>query len=205
MILRAALWLGTILLTSAIIFGVSVATARYIGHYLEEDDLAGWAQAVGTVLAIVTGFASTLYQVGRQKRDQIEVQNATGRAAYLLSYDALETVSDRLEAALTPPDKSKALALRGDRTTEMVTAMRQFDTSRLPVALVADFVRLRSHVFAINQRISEVYEEEEKLQGAAKQRLRKQRSTRLASAVMVRGGALTLFRSLERVANPTGG
>ncbi len=63
---------------------------------------AGWTQAIGSVLAILVGFAGVLYQTGRSKADANEQRAERGRASHLLAYDALETLTERLAAILKP-------------------------------------------------------------------------------------------------------
>jgi hypothetical protein len=198
-VVRLVGWVAAILLVAGTVLALSVVAAGWISGAFGGDQ-SSWAQAVGAILAIVTGFATTIYQLGRQKADALALEAASGRAAYLLANDAFEAVTDRLEAALTPRSNSKVYALRGGRTSEMVGAMREFDTSRLPSSVLADFIRLRSHVAAINQRLSEVYDSEDKLRGTAKESKRGERHVRLASVVAVRGDALTLFEALRTIA-----
>jgi hypothetical protein len=192
-------WVAAIGAISFVILAISLAASFCLARYLSAD-LSGWAQAVGAVLAIVAGFATTLYQLGRQKSESVALEAASGRAAYLLAHDAFESVTDRLEAALTPRSDSKKYVLRGARTSEMVGAMREFETSRLPSGVLVDFIRLRSHVAAINQRLSEVYDSEDALQGQPYEEKRSQRAQRLASAVAARGEALVLYRNLRTTA-----
>lgn len=198
-LVRLFAWLITIIAISGVILAVAIAAAGYLVCRFGGDQ-SGWAQAIGAVLAIVTGFAATLYQLRSQKADALALEAASGRAAYLLAHDALEAVTDRLEAALTPRGNSKVYALRGGRTSELVGAMREFETSRLPSAVLADFIRLRSRIAAINQRLTEVYDSEDQLRGAEKESKRANRHERLASVVAVRGEALTIFVTLESTA-----
>ncbi|MBJ7441940.1 MAG: hypothetical protein JHD35_23385 [Sphingopyxis sp.] len=201
---RLLAWLMAIIAISVAILAAAIAAAGYLTCRLGGDQ-SGWAQAIGAVLAIVTGFATTLYQLRSQKADALALEAASGRAAYLLAHDAFEAVTDRLEAALTPRNNSKIYALRGGRTSELVGAMREFETSRLPSAVLADFIRLRSRIAAINQRLTEVYDSEDRLRGAAKENKRAERHERLASVVAVRGEAVTIFSSLESTATSTYG
>lgn len=190
-----------VLLVSAGILTLSVLGAKRVASLSLPTDSSGWAQAIGAVLAIVVGFAGTAIQLRAQKKNDREKEMAAGRAAYLIAYDAMDTVSDRLAAALMPNRDKKTHALRGSRTSEIVAAMREFDTSRLPDDMLADFVRLRTRVFAINSRITEIYDDEANLTGneLANEKLR--RYERLRSAVKVRREAEILFFSLGHTAH----
>lgn len=196
---RLLTWIITIIVMSSGILAVAIAAASYLASRFGGDQ-SGWAQAIGAVLAIVTGFATTLYQLRSQKADVLALEAASGRAAYLLAHDALEAVTDRLEAALTPRSDSKIYALRGGRTSELVGAMREFETSRLPSAVLSDFIRLRSRVAAINQRLTEVYGSEDRLRGKARENKRAERHERLASVVAVSVEAREIFANLENTA-----
>ncbi len=174
-----------------IVLGFSLVGACYLqakfgGGY------TSWVQSFGAILAIVSGFTAAIWQVQAQRNETKAERHAVARAAHILAFEALETASDRLEAALIPPNSGKVMSLQGDRTTEMVLAMREFDTAMLPADLLPLFVRLRSHIFAINKRISEVYSSEDK----NKER-RKEREDRLKSAVRVHNEATQLFDSLQ--------
>lgn len=174
----------------------AILVATFAGAYwlvcMFGGELSAWVQSLGAILAIVTGFAAAIWQVRAQRLETQSEQHAVARAAYLLSFEALATASDRLEAALIPPNSGKVMRLQGDRTTEMVLAMREFDTLKLPAVLLPGFVRFRSHIFAVNERISEVYDTEQK----NKERV-KDREARLKSAVRVRTDAIHLFESMH--------
>ncbi|TCQ02467.1 hypothetical protein [Sphingomonas sp. PP-CC-3A-396] len=165
----------------------------------------GWAQAIGSVLAILAGFAGVLYQVGQSKADAKEQRDERGRAAHLLAYDAFETVTERLQAMLKASRAYPTHRLRGERTNEMIAAMREIDTSTLPPIMLADFIRLRSRVFAINQRITEIYKSEEKTSNGNSGRNKGERRKRLNSAVQVWKEALTYFDNIQTTATGIGG
>ena len=177
------LWIILPLLASALILTVAATGAAYITRSHFKGETSGWAQAIGAVLAIVAGFVGTAYQLSRQKKDTLDGRSLSGRAAYLLAYDALDIVSDRLESALQPNKSRDKHALRGARTTEMVAAMREFETSRVPDDMLADFIRLRSRLVAVNERITEIYLSEERATGDKSDALKGRRLERLLSAV----------------------
>ncbi|ASP21468.1 hypothetical protein ANTHELSMS3_02813 [Antarctobacter heliothermus] len=178
-------------LSLMIVLGASFAGA-YCLEAMFGGDLTAWVQSLGAILAIVSGFAAAIWQVRAQRVETQAERSAVARAAHILAYEALETASDRLEAALIPRKSGKVMSLQGDRTTEMVLAMREFDTMKLPADLLPLFVRLRSHVFAINERISEVYSSEER-----NEERKTERENRLKSAVRVRTDATLLFETLQ--------
>lgn len=193
-------YLVGLLILTIMILSVSVWGAMKLKLAAPTAD-AGWAQAIGAVLAIGVGFAGTFLQLQGQRASERSKEQAAGRAAYLLAYDALDTVSDRLAAALSPGRDKKTHALRGSRTTEMVAAMREFDTSRLPDNMLGDFIRLRSRVFAINARISEIYAGEDRLSGDELANEKARRRERLYSSIVVRNEAVGFFLELGNKAH----
>jgi hypothetical protein len=120
-----------------------------------------WLQAIGSILAITAGFAVAAWQFERQNSAEKEKEAAVVRAANTLAWEALSTVGERFENALTSERPKKRRQLQGHRTTEMVLALREFNSTRLPGELLSDLIRLRSYVHAINERITEVYASEE--------------------------------------------
>ncbi|MEH7876610.1 hypothetical protein V7799_02540 [Rhizobium laguerreae] len=196
----AIAFLTAILGATAAILGLSILAAQTLASG-SEGDIAAWVQAVGAILAIVAGFATLAIQTVLQRKASDEERQAIVEAACLLAFDALETVSDRLENALT--DEPKLLSLQGNRTTEMVSAMREFDTSRLPATLLSDFIRVRTHVYAINEKITEVYDSEEKRPGR-KTREKSERRVRFVSTARARSYAIKLFNQLQTSATAYG-
>lgn len=201
----AAKWLVIPLAVAAVIF----AASYYAAAYLTQKNAAqapgrvdpGWTQAVGAVFAIIAGFAGVLFQVQRQKGEAEAQRTEAGKAAHLLAFDALDTVSDRLNAALTPANDKANHRLRGNRTTEMVTAMREFDFTRIPASMLADFIRLRSRIYAINERITELYSNEAaRPAGWEREELEIERNRLLSSAVAVHEEAVTLYEGLQATA-----
>lgn len=87
------------------------------------------------------------------------------RVAYDLAGEALALVTDRLNVALSPNQPRSAYELREYRTTETILAMRELEPHTLPPTILQAFVQVRSRVYAINRRISEVYEKGERVQG----------------------------------------
>jgi hypothetical protein len=195
---KAISWLIRALVSSLIILGMAIGFAKILAH--NEADEAAWTQAVGAVFAIVSGFGATLYQLDRQKSENQQAEIAAGQAAFRLAFEAFEAVTDRLEAALTPPEQAKNLALRGARSRELVGAMREFNTGRLPNAILPDFIRLRSLVAAINARLTEVYDSEESVEHGGRGRNKLERYNRLESAVKTRAEAENVYKALRAVA-----
>lgn len=180
---------------------------------------SSWVQATGTVIAIVAGFFGVLHQISEQKRNDAEGIAALGRAAHTLAAEATILLTDRLNAALQPGKAEGLYALRGARTTEMVSAMRDFDAGALPTALIPPFVRLRSCIVAINERIADVYRDEEaelrrirqevrgkkrrrqrQLLEVARQRHAQDRFDKLASSLRVHRVATQAYDDLDRLA-----
>lgn len=183
--------LAAALCCSLVIIFLSILIAWPLAR-LAHDEIVAWVQAVGAILAIVSGFAIALYQRSEARSDAKAEIVAIAHAAQTLAWHALETVGERLDSILNPAD-SITLALRGDRTAEMVAAMREFDTARLPPALLSDFIQLRSHVHAMNGRISELYRAPREADSEGKTRHQK-----LASTVRAHAGARAIYADLAR-------
>ncbi|GLR59307.1 hypothetical protein [Rhizobium indigoferae] len=179
-----------------VILAISIVVGRSLSTPCS-GDLPAWVQAVGAIAAIVAGFAVAADQQRSQQVAAIEEKNEFTRAAHMLAHAALQTVSERLDTALTPKHTRKGYALQGDRTTEMVTAVSQLDTARIPSEILPYFIRLRSHVFAINSRISEIYDSESRLSGTEYDKKRSLRHERLESSVKVFDAALVLFHQMQ--------
>lgn len=181
-------------LAALAILAVSIGAAAIV-HSVIGGDVAAWTQAVGAILAIVSGFGVAFYQRREEREDAAIELPAIIQASYVLAFQALETVGERLDNILTR--SSVKLSLQGDRTSEMVEAMREFDTSRLPAEMLKDFILLRSHVFAMNKRISEVYEMKVKRGDD----IYKVRHDKLESTVMTYRSALQIFGELSGAAS----
>jgi hypothetical protein len=175
------------------ILAISIAAAAAL-RCLVGGDIAAWTQAVGAILAIVSGFVVAFYQRSEERNDASLEALAIVQACYLLGFQALETVGERLENILTP--SGIKFSLQGDRTSEMVEAMREFDTSRVPAEILKDFILLRSHVFAINKRISEIYDSKVDRNGDKNT----SRHDRLESTVVTYRKALEIFGTLSEAA-----
>lgn len=65
----------------------------------------------------------------------------------------------------------------------MVAAMREFEAGSLPTSLIPPFVTLRSATFAINERITEIYAQEEPLGVGEEELLKALRIKELRSAL----------------------
>lgn len=196
-----ALWLAAGLAILATVVILAVAFFLSLPFTRIEGELSGWVQATGSVLAIVAGFVGVLYQVDAQRRQDAEQIAATGRAAHSLALGAFELVTDRLNAALQPGKGEQHYVLRGLRTTEMVTAMREFETGSLPAPLISPFALLRSSVFAINERISEIYTSEADASPAGRKALRARRAEELRSALRAHAAAENAAFDLDKLAN----
>lgn len=158
MIRNMGTWLRAIAL-AALILTLSVALAIPLNAWCAS--LAGWVQGIGTVAAIVAGFAGVQLQVRQQEKDKLRADRVLGQAAYMLAFESFYLITDRLNGALSPGQKGRVYELRGYRTTEMVNAMRETEAARFPTCIIVDFSQLRSLVFAINCRISDLYAAED--------------------------------------------
>tara|TARA_Y100000815_G_scaffold81270_1_gene70366 strand:- start:594 stop:1256 length:663 start_codon:yes stop_codon:yes gene_type:complete len=175
----------------AALVGVSIFAGKLaVGCF--QGELSSWVQAFGSIGAIVTGFGAAFWQVASQSKKHRYDQNSAILAAYTISHEAIEYVSKRLDTALTPEKDKVELSLQGDRTSEMVLAMREFNAGLLPAEQFQYYVLLRSHVYAINERISEVYESEVK-----NARSREERPKRLNSSIQVLTDTRSLFKKYQ--------
>lgn len=189
------------ILGAGIIFLVGTALLSWGASILfPQVNIAAWAQAIGAIFAILSGFGVAAYQTKIADKAAADERARLARAAHLLAFEVIATVSDRLEAALTPKGQSKKYALRGDRTTEMVLAMREFGTAGLPGDMLLYFVRIRSHIYAVNKRISEIYGSEDRMKPEKRLRQKALRRERLESCVSIRTEALMLFDGLQLIA-----
>ena len=182
-----ALVISTIAVAGSILIKCIVPTAD-----------SGWAQAIGAILAILAGFAGVVIESRRERRKAEGDVAEGGKAAHLIAFDALQTVTERLEAALAKGRTVTMRRLKGERTNEMVAAMRELDVSRIPSDMLADFIRLRSRVHAINARITELYRDENaQPNDTLKRSEARKRYTYLTSAVAVWNDAVTHFDNLQ--------
>lgn len=188
------------LIGSYFILMVSLAVSL-IFYHVYGGELSGWVQAIGSILAIVSGFVVAYLQWNVQRQADEEERAALVRAAYQLGYEALKRVRERLDTILSPSTETQN-NLRGERTSEMILAMREFDISRLPSSIIPQYVNLRSGIHAMNSRISDVYRSENSSQ--AKPRERSERPSRLESAVRVHDEVIAIFKVLEEKASSYG-
>jgi hypothetical protein len=192
-------WIGAVLGSIILVLAVSFWTAKILAR--DPSEMAGWVQAIGAIVTIVTGVGIALWQQDHSASEKRASAREAAGAAHSLAFEALEIISERLEVALAPPKDPSFYALRGLRTTEMVTAMREVDTSRVPTNFLADFIKLRSQVYALNQRISELYDLENDPSTMVVELARQQRYEELASAVRTHRDAVSVFGSLQDIAN----
>ena len=87
----------------------------------------------------------------------------------------------------------------------MIAAMREFDASTLPAPMLVDFIRFRSRVHAINERITEIYTGEGKGSAPHRAATKARRKSRLNSAVEVWKEAVGYFEQLDATADSLGG
>lgn len=154
--------------------------------------MAAWIQAVGSVLAILAAIAVANRQMEQARLDASRAKADLALAAVSLASKSLEQVADRLTAAArVGAGKSLGLALREHRTTELVETLRQVSIGDLPPSLVLTFSTLRSRLYAVNARITEIYNSEQK--DPSKEA---RRSQRIRSSLATYEAALADYREL---------
>jgi hypothetical protein len=171
----------------------------------EKDGLFGqtfaaWIQAIGSIAAIAaTGI--TFVMDKRHERAQAEkAANALAFTAREMALNAIVMVSARLDAAL---HDQILFRLRGHQTTEIVQTMRELDIRALDPKIVRHFAVVRSSIFAVNSRITDVYASDEKIRRAKKQASESykpnydERRERLKSAARVLQEARAYIHHLE--------
>ncbi len=158
----------------------------------DQGGLAGWVQAVGTIVAVLWGFETARRQRIQQAQDLHSAQCREARASISLVHKSLELLADRLNVAAHPG--KAVLSLREFRTTEMIEALREIDLSRLPADILVAFAEVRSGTHAINARISEVYKSEDE-----GKRPKSDRELRLVSAASTFDETYESYRQLLQI------
>lgn len=171
------------LILFVVILGASIGIASILTCLSAATDLPAWVQAVGAILAIVVGFSTIFYQRVAEASDKSTLQAINARVSFLIAVQAMTTLGERLDAVLAPNRNKHPYRLRGARASEMIASLRELDTSRIPPNLLEKFLQLRSNFYALNERISEIYESEKA--SATPPREREERSQRLAGGLEV--------------------
>lgn len=157
-LLTATLRLLFVVIVFAAIIVTTAAAAWLLGQITSLTAFTDWVQAVGATVAVFVAWLALWLQRTQVQDDQKEEARRLASAVYGLSTHGFDRVSDRLAAAASP-GSGKRLTLRELRTSDIVRAMRKVDPTSLPASLFEPFVLLRSGLYAINERISEVYAE----------------------------------------------
>jgi hypothetical protein len=198
MFIRGVKWLGLFLFAGLVLastYCVLRSVAANDPQGIWGQTTAAWVQALGAILAILVGFGIAFAQAQQASAKSIQDRKDSGRSAGLLALNALQRLADRLMVASRPHSKTvHGLALREHRTTEMVEALRQIDIGRLPPEIVVPLAMLRSCLFAINARITEIYRSEEE-KGVSEVR----RPARIKSSVRTYADALRSFAELREI------
>ena len=165
--------------------GVGLATLTLSWLTQVGGGLLAWLednQVVGTALVALAAFFCQGFLDNRRE----------ARAALNLSLCSFEYVFERFEAAIKGELK---FALRGARTTEMIEAMRELEVTSLPTEIIEAFAHVRSDVYAVNVRISEVFANHRQ---KAKAPRVKARQKDLVSAARVLSEAIGQFEKLNQ-------
>ena len=190
-------------------FAAILLLSIWLAHLLAAGpgEVVGWVQAIGSIFAVVAGFGVAAYQVQKQREDVREETRERAQAAHNLAFQAYRLIGERLATALSPKRDAAAPSsgsgqfdLKGFRATEMVAAMREFDTGRLPTPLIEGFVELRTRVFAINERISQLYDREDAQAPDERAAAKARRHGKLESSVRVYARAGEIYAGLDQTA-----
>lgn len=174
---------------------IMVIAASYDSEGIWGQTTAAWLQAVGSILAILAGVAMANSQLRQASADARLEKCEEARAAIALAHKTLELVADRLVVACDPDYEMRhGMALREHRTTELVDALRQISVGDLPAELVVPFSTLRSNLHAVNARITEIYESEDR-DGIPEER----RRLRLGSGLIIYNHAVGDYADLCRL------
>lgn len=156
--------------------------------------MAAWVQAVGSVLAILAAIVVANLQIEHARKEAQRATSDLALAAVSLASRTLTQVADRLAAAARPQaGKSMGLALREHRTTELVETLRQINIGDLPPVMVVAFSTLRSRLYAVNARITEIYDSEQK-----DRKLEDRRERRIQSSLLTYDDALADYQELSK-------
>lgn len=150
----------TFLATLTIFLVTGIATAITVCQ-IEKSDPAAWFSAIGTTLAIAVGLVIAVLQLRHSARAEVQRRADLVVAAYDLAHEALTLVTGRLDVALSPRQPGSRLELREHRTTDTAMALREIEPHAIPPQVLKDFIQVRSRIYAINVRVSEVYSDRE--------------------------------------------
>lgn len=167
--------------------------------WLAAQDAAEWVQAIGSILAILAGFAGLAIQRGQAERDQREAHRRAALACAQVARSAFLQVGDRLLVAAEPHSKHRrGMALREYRTTELVAALRELKLVEVPDGILSPLAALRSDLYAVNARITEIYASEERASDQNKKRaLEARRPSRIKSSLVIYGSAQASYAHLR--------
>lgn len=171
---------------------------HWLGYAVAWGDTASWIQAIGGIIAIGFGFLGVYWQQAHTRKETRRVRHDVGYAAALLACRTTSQVAERLAAASWPGEgKRMGLRLRGDRTNELVETLRAIDVLALPPEMIVAFASLRSRLFAVNARISEIYRSE-----AADEYDEGQRAGRIKSSLVIYDQAVEDFQAMAQALHP---
>lgn len=171
--------------------GTAIAGATIDATAFWGQVIPAWVQAVGSVAAIVISVIIANSQVRHAASQVTLAKTDAARASALLVEKALRQVQDRLIGIVIG---GRPLALREHRTTELIEALRQINVGDFPPAIVVPFSTLRSELFAVNARITDIYRSEE-----ASPERKSDRPERLKSCVATFVDAASDYNELRSV------
>lgn len=187
---KDVLWSALALTLAGVL--LSVVACRATDGWLGQT-MAAWVQAVGSVLAILAAIVIANQQIDYSRKEAQRASSNLAIAAVSLASRTLAQVADRLTAAARPQaGKSMGLALREHRTTELVETLRQVNIGDLPPDLVVAFSTLRSRLYAVNARITQIYDSEQR-----DQKLEARRKQRVRSSLLTYDEALADYHELS--------
>lgn len=120
--------------------------AALILNYFFDSELSSWIQAVGTICAIVTGFAATIWQINQQQGKTTE----RGQTVYTLTEIAADRVCNRLNNAR----RDQMNRNYDDQKKTTTDAIKRIENIvEPPIKLQESFYEIRTKLTHINTRI----------------------------------------------------
>ena len=142
-----------------IVIFLSLFVASLLSCYFESD-LLSWFPAVGTILAIITGFTVTVLQL----TDQQERIKRKSQQACNLTYLSIKYVHDRLNNAQSTPSE-RIRNLQRYKTKQVIEDIQKisytdlFESAHNHAEVWDCFYEIRTRLVAINKKIDIIWDQ----------------------------------------------